>query len=599
MRPETDSFARAPAPAAADAARNVISLARARRADPSRPVLVFGDDLRAFLSVVRSLGRRGLEVHACAEVETPALLSRHIARRHFAPPYDLDPSRWRDFVRDLIGAHGYALLIPCDDRAVIRLTTHAEALDARIAVANAEALDVFSDKAATRDLALSLGVPVARGATLSKADDADALVRRFGLPLALKPRRSVNIQRTEIRRAVRILRDRESLVAALAALDRSDDHVVESFVSGAGVGLSILADRGEVLHAFQHARVRQAGPTSGSSLRVSEEIDPRMMRDVAALATATRLSGVAMFEFIRRADDYVLLEVNARFWGSLPLAIASGVDFPAELHDLMVRDARPAPSPYRVGHFSRALSSDVHAVLNTLRNPDLTMSERAATPVRECLSFAARGLSGVETIDSFAWDDLVPMRAEVLELASDVANAVSWRVPGGRLIRQWDGGRRIRGALRKPGGPLRLLFLCQGNICRSPFAAGLLRERVDGRDFEILSAGLLPWSDRPSPDEALAEARKYGVELARHRSRYADDDLVRACDAVIAFDRQNLDRLRRRGFANAMLLAVLAGVGAPEILDPFGGGALAFDAAYAEIDRAIAALAAKLHSLAP
>jgi protein-tyrosine-phosphatase len=68
---------------------------------------------------------------------------------------------------------------------------------------------------------------------------------------------------------------------------------------------------------------------------------------------------------------------------------------------------------------------------------------------------------------------------------------------------------------------MKVLFVCIGNTCRSPFAAGLARRLASerGLDVEFESAGEDAWEGAESPPEAVAEARKYGVDLSAHRAR--------------------------------------------------------------------------------
>jgi hypothetical protein len=113
--------------------------------------------------VVRSLGRHGLEVHACPfDQASPALRSRHITAVHRLDPYNLNPEAWVRAVRSLLEAHRYTLVVPCDDRSILPLHRHAEQWGGtRIALPGAAAFDAFFDKGATRDLAVRAGVGVA------------------------------------------------------------------------------------------------------------------------------------------------------------------------------------------------------------------------------------------------------------------------------------------------------------------------------------------------------------------------------------------------------------------------------------------------------
>jgi len=166
-------------------------------------VLVIGDDLRSFLAIVRSLGRKGLVVHAAPfDFSSPALSSRYITGVHRLPPYALSADAWLDGLVAIISDQKIDLIIPCDDRSVLPLHHHRAALAAQVAVPNDEAMDVFFDKIKTRALAERCGVPIADGGTANAAS-----AQRIGLPLALKPTSSMDLKEIGKRRAVSVIRD--------------------------------------------------------------------------------------------------------------------------------------------------------------------------------------------------------------------------------------------------------------------------------------------------------------------------------------------------------------------------------------------------------
>src|SRR6185503_6339152 len=107
---------------------------------------------------------------------------------------------------------------------------------------------------------------------------------------------------------------------------------------------------GQVLSAFQHARIHETTEW-GSSYRRSVAISPELLEASQRLMQAIRYTGVAMAEFIvnPKSGQWVFLEINGRFWGSLPLAVAAGADFPYYLYRLLVEDNRDLPTDYRLG----------------------------------------------------------------------------------------------------------------------------------------------------------------------------------------------------------------------------------------------------------
>ena len=112
------------------------------------------------------------------------------------------------------------------------------------------------------------------------------------------------------------------------------------------------------------------------------------------------------------------------------------------------------------------------------------------------------------------------------------------RRPVGRLLH----AARRRAALRRVAA-LRdalesVLVVCQGNICRSPYAAGALRQALHGefsREIAVRSAGFLD-AGRPAPRAAVTAAAGRGVDLSAHRSQRIDPMGVQRADLVIVMD---------------------------------------------------------------
>jgi protein-tyrosine phosphatase len=151
-----------------------------------------------------------------------------------------------------------------------------------------------------------------------------------------------------------------------------------------------------------------------------------------------------------------------------------------------------------------------------------------------------------------------------------------------------------REALRLRPRPRSILFVCHGNICRSPYAACYARARLGGRGPSVASAGFIG-ADRPSPPEAVAAAAARGVDLAPHRSQLLSPALVQGADLVIVMDAEQLLAIRR-GYPRPADSVLLLGdfdpgpVTSRAIPDPVDKPRAAFDACYARIDRCVDAL---------
>ena len=82
---------------------------------------------------------------------------------------------------------------------------------------------------------------------------------------------------------------------------------------------------------------------------------------------------------------------------------------------------------------------------------------------------------------------------------------------------------------------MKVLFVCAGNLCRSPFAEGLARRLASerGLDIEFESAGEIAYEGSQCPTDAVAAARRYGVDLTAHRARRLTPEREAAADEVV------------------------------------------------------------------
>ncbi len=149
-------------------------------------------------------------------------------------------------------------------------------------------------------------------------------------------------------------------------------------------------------------------------------------------------------------------------------------------------------------------------------------------------------------------------------------------------------------------GPIRrILFVCTGNICRSPLAEAVLRTKLaergaDGR-YEIDSAGTVTdhLGERSDPRMRRTAARR-GVRIDHRARRVTSADMERF-DLVVGMDDQHLNALRSLADGASVQVRKLGEFGdgdrAPDVPDPWYGGMAGFERVYEMVDRSCEALA--------
>ena len=139
--------------------------------------------------------------------------------------------------------------------------------------------------------------------------------------------------------------------------------------------------------------------------------------------------------------------------------------------------------------------------------------------------------------------------------------------------------------------PVSILFVCLGNICRSPLAEGAFRAEAArlGLDVEVDSAGTGGWHAGEPPDRrAIEAAGRGGVDISGQRARRVSTADFDRFDHIVALDEENLadlERLRPAGSRArlSLLLDHVPGREGQAVADPYYGGASHFDRAWRDV----------------
>jgi len=377
------------------------------------------------MAIVRSLGSRGVDVIAAdASRLSPAFASRHVSERVVYPHPAAHPHEAVERLLIAAREHSVDLVIPVGEELVILLSAARGRFGdgVRLALPEAASFAKTHDKLATVELARSLGIPTPHSKLVTSAAEALAASDAFSWPIVLKPQASRALRAEEAVESfgVAYAADVAALERRMRAFEGRCAVILQEYQRGEGHGIGLLMDRGRPLLAFQHRRLREVPFTGGpSSYRESVALDPALFDFSVRILRELDWTGPAMVEFKVRGDEASLMEINGRLWGSLAVAVKSGVDFPGEIVELFLSSApEPLGAPqtgYDVGVRSKDFSLEIAWIASVLigkaRYAFLDVPRR-----REALAVAARLFDPRDGFDILTLRDPLPGLLEIVAL---------------------------------------------------------------------------------------------------------------------------------------------------------------------------------------
>ncbi len=558
------------------------------------PTLVLGAAVRIAVPVARSLAKRGIPVVQAAVGASEPPMGSRVIRRSFSFP-ELDPSCKglpQPFV-EMLQRERIDYIVPCGDPSLRLVAEHFDELSSysRLACPNPTVIERILDKNVTLALAAQCGIPIPKQLEMASFE---RVADEFQFPIVAKPGSKMADTLFKVKYF-------ETVDALRAAVDREpaflDSYLVQEYCPGEGVGVEILFHGGEPRIVFQHRRLTEHPRSGGVSVvAIAESPDSKVAGMAVRLLRAIEWQGVAMveFRFDQATERIALMEVNGRYWGSLGLCVACGVDFPyaqwAYDHGLT-----PDPPPsYPIGVRARWTVGVLSNIAEALQHrPEHHSYWKGITSNLPDLSPAIKDML-------FSWRD--PMPAVIEAVALLMREMKAWAKRTIRRIlpksfqkdlalgRQYGWRLLLTARLRRirhkskptriPPGTQRVLFVCHGNIMRSVLAERLFeRDLPRGSGIVAVSAGLFARPGKPADTRMVETARRmFNIDLSSHSATPLEREHVRQADAIFVMDRLNeMDLLKRFPEASAklFLLGEFSSGTLPardvEIPDPYSG----------------------------
>jgi predicted ATP-grasp superfamily ATP-dependent carboligase len=355
--------------------------------------IILDGNQRSALAATRSLGTQGIDVIVGAEEGRSLASSSRYCRSSFSyPSPDSDAQAFLHAVLETSRQCDRSVLFPMTDVTVneILLNRTLFPINVLIPFSDHFRYDALSDKEKLFRQARKLAIPMPETLFSSDFTSRDALISeavKMGFPLVVKAAHSrERLSGKYVASSATYANDPDELKTVLGRTPYDQLRcLVQKRIRGPGIGIFLLARHGDVLAGFAHRRIREKPPSGGVSVLCESIHPPTEALDAASrLIAAIGWHGVAMVEFKLDSEENrpKLIEVNARFWGSLNLAIRAGVDFPFLLYRLALGKSVEGPAGYRIGVKSRWELGDLDHLLIRLKR-DQNHPSLSGTRVRK------------------------------------------------------------------------------------------------------------------------------------------------------------------------------------------------------------------------
>lgn len=531
-------------------------------------ILILDSHSNAGLACIQSLGKAGYDIYTASNFSSELSRSSIYGKKFYSYP---SPMKYKeefiDFIVCLNKEHKFDFILPVTDNSIYPLMeVSAVDLVHVLILPNKDTFESAFNKEKTLLLAKKLDVPVP--ANTYVASDSFNLGDFSNFPLFVKPVQSKGISPNGSFNLEPVLVESSfHLEKSVKDFLKFTPVQIQQCVPGVGIGIEVLCKRGKIVRAFAHKRVHELPLTGGgSSYRKSIPMPKKLFEYSKRLMESLDWNGVAMVEFKSENDNHWLMEINGRFWGSLPLAIHAGIDFPKLLIDMLAGNDIPDDYSYNENLYVRNIVKDLEWFKLNFKadknNPRL-ITHNVGKSVLELF----RVFYFKERWDHASFSDWKVLFSQITTIIRNESSTIINKIRKNYLLNKMR--RKQVNVISKSK---RILVLCYGNICRSPFVEYSLKHKLDSSIYDVKSSGFHESVNRSSPEYYQNICNDFDIDLKSHKSSLVNSDLADWADIIILMDYKNhelaFEKLSSSNFSKCYFLGGFSS-GAIEIRDPY------------------------------
>lgn len=392
------------------------------------PAVVLGIDTPIGLAIIRDLGSRGVEVFGLGRsAGALGMASRYL---HEGLVRAAGEATLIEQLEGLGQRLGTACLFAISESDIAMLNRHRERLSAfRLMFADEVRMTRVLNKEQTYAAAARVGVRVPRTEQAASMAEVRALGAVLRFPVVLKWANPNDV--VVILEQAGLALDKtsycysaEELIAYLQPYQQVGLYpLIQEYCTGYGLGQFVLMHKGEAHYAFQHRRVHEWPPEGGfSSLCESVPLGAHqaLMAQSIALLRELDWDGIAMVEYRHdpATGESALMEINGRFWGSLPLAYHAGAAFPWLSYSLLGMGRPVEQGAYRGGMRCRFMIPETKRLLRILFSPGKIADQNVSFKrMPEMAKYLVDFIRPRTCYYVFQWTDPAPFFADLGQMA--------------------------------------------------------------------------------------------------------------------------------------------------------------------------------------
>lgn len=332
---------------------------------------------RMALAAIRSLGKRNIRIIGVEYDTTPIINSLGFYSKYMDAKFNISnaSSNPKNFIHELIqiskqyNLSSKPVLLPVGMDSILAVAEHQSLLEKeyQLILPDKKKIEICNDTNQLLHIAQDIDILIPATTTLEDHEQIHSLAQRINYPVVIKYRAGELLKLKPEDRYC-IVKDKEVFIRQYERMHKIQTYpIVQQYIQGDGYGVSIVMDESSnPMEVFCHQRLREYPASGGPSCLCMSVWNKDLVDQAVRLLKALEWKGVAMVEFKGNIQNgFYLMEINPRFWGSMPLSVLSGSDIPYALFQAAQgekgKEYRGEGPSYHEGVFMRYMIQQVLA----------------------------------------------------------------------------------------------------------------------------------------------------------------------------------------------------------------------------------------------